>query len=285
MKSIELEKFIDQYAKSFDVCVIGKSVLGENIYAVNKQFDKSFKWVLITAGMHARENLSCDLICEFIKRAKNIKTRFNISFVPLVNPDGADLCLGDFDKVDLKQRLKLVEINGSEDFSLYKANANGVDLNNNWDANWEHNFKGTNVPSSQGFYGIKPMSEPEVLCLAEWAKSLDLFLSLSYHLKGEEIYFDFFQEGQIYERDKAIAEIFAKSTGYKIKSTQDVSSGGFKDWCVQNLKIPALTIELGDDKFRHPFPINELKSIIEKNSKVFEDIEKSLKVFKKFETR
>ena len=283
MKSSELEKFIENHCHLYDVVVIGKSVLGENIYAVNKEFDKSFKWVLVTAGIHAREHLSCDLVCELIKKMRGKKLGYNISFVPLINPDGANLCLGGISFLQKNERKRLIEINDSKDFSLYKANANGVDLNNNWDANWDMNFKNKTAPASQGFYGNAPMSEPEVQCLASWVKKLDLFLTISYHLKGEEVYFDFFQDERRYERDKTIAKVFSKSTGYKIKSTQNVSSGGFKDWCVQELKIPALTIELGNDRFSHPFPKEQLATICKQQAHFFEDVQKSLEVFNAYE--
>ena len=282
MNSKELELFLRFYGRFYDVKVIGKSVLGKNIYAVNLEMNKSFKWALVMAGIHAREHLSCDLVCEFIKRAFKKKPVFNISFVPLVNPDGANLCTLGAGELAEKDRKRLMEINGSDDFSLFKANANGVDLNNNWDANWERKFTNKTSPASQGFYGFALMSEPEVQGLARWAKSLDLFLSISFHLKGEEIYFDFFQDEKRFERDKKIAEVFAKSTGYEIKSTQDNSSGGFKDWCVQKLKIPALTIELGDDRFSHPYPKSELQNIYAKNQNFFENIEESLKIYEKY---
>ncbi len=282
MKQRELEKFLEKYKDKYEIVIIGRTVLGQNIYSVNIEFDKTYRWCLITAGIHAREHLSCNLVCEFIKRVYKKKQKYNISFVPLVNPDGVDLCCNDFSQICESEKEKLIKINGSDDFSLFKANANGVDLNNNWDANFEKKYTKRFFPSSQGFYGYKSMSEPEVKSLEKWTKKINPFLCLSYHLKGEEIYFDFFQKGKIYERDKKIAEIFAKSSGYKIKSTQEVSSGGYKDWCVQKLKIPALTIELGDDKFSHPYPKSELKNIYKKNAKLFKNIEKSLKIYQHF---
>lgn len=282
MKLSELEKFLETIERCFDVKVIGRSVLGKNLYAVNKEFDQRLPWVLIVAGMHAREHLSTDLVCKLIEDMEAKRFSFNLSFVPLVNPDGADLCIDGADTLNEDVRAKLVEINGGEDFSLFKANANGVDLNNNWDANWERKFSNKNAPSSQGFYGFEPMSEPEVISLADWTQKLNPFLTLSYHLKGEEIYFDFFQEEKRFERDTKIAQVFAKSSGYVIKSTQEKSSGGFKDWCVQKLKIPALTIELGDDKFSHPYPKSQLENIYCKNRKVFKNIRKSLKILQKY---
>ena len=280
MELKRLKEFLN-IQKDILVEIIGYSVLGQEIYAIKKEYNKNNRWALITAGMHAREHLATDLICLFLEDLKLIESLpFNIAFVPLVNPDGVELCENGTKNIDSESAKRLIEINGSKDFSLYKANARGVDLNNNWDANWEIHFTNKTKPSSQGYYGEKPMSEPEVIALANFTAKLNPFITVNYHLKGEEIYFDFFQNEEDYERDELIAKIFSQSSGYKIVKTQVVSSGGFKDWCVQKLHIPALTIELGSDKFSHPYPKQELYNIYLKNKNIFNCLENSLKIIK-----
>lgn len=278
-----LQKFIKKNRDFFEIKVIGKSVLNKNIYAINKVFDPKNEWALLTGGIHAREHLSCDFLCHYIEKLKSIPfLEYNISFVPLINPDGADFAVNGIDKYDDKIKERLITINGREDFTMYKANANGVDLNNNWDADFSKNFSRKKSPSSQGFYGYYPMSEPEVRALEEWTYILSPFITLSFHLKGEEIYYDFFQKRKRKKRDGEIAKLFAGSTGYKIRSTQNISSGGYKDWCVSNLKIPSLTIELGEDRFSHPYPKEELDNICAKHKCLFENLAKSYEIVKKY---
>lgn len=276
--------FLEKNKKNIEISSIGKSVLDKDIFVLKKEFNIDFRWALITGGIHAREHLSTDLICLLIEKLikENPSLNFNLAFVPMINPDGVDFCTNGIKSLDKKSQQNLIKINQSDDFSLYKANANGVDLNNNWDANFEIKHTTKNSPSSQGFYGYASMSEPEVVALANFTNRLNPFITINYHLKGEEIYFDFFQDKKSYCRDLEIAKVFSKSTGYKIISTQDKSSGGFKDWCVQKLKIPALTIELGNDKFFHPFPQSELSSIYEKNKNLYYCLEQSLKIFEKY---
>lgn len=263
--------------------VVGKSVLGNKIYALMLENNPSRPWAIITGGIHAREHLSCDLVCRLINDCIKRKTDIciNLAFIPLINPDGANLATGELKGLSKKRKKLLIKINNGSDFSLYKANANGVDLNNNFPANWEHNFSKQNKPGGSGFYGTKPLSEPESIALAKFTTKLKPFLTISYHLKGEEIYFDFFQSGEKYCLDKKIAQIFAKSTGYKIKSTQNSSSGGYKDWCVQN-NISALTIELGEDGFSHPYPAGEIESIYNKNKNFVNDIQKCYKLYMEY---
>lgn len=260
--------------------IIGKSVLGNNVYVLMINNNDKAPWVIVTGAIHAREHLSCDLICKFVEDylKNDIKTNVNLAFVPLINPDGANLATGEINKLSQKRQKMLKKINGSSDFALYKANARGVDLNNNFPAHWETQFFNKRKPSSSGYYGKCPLSEPESKALVKLTKKLKPFLTISYHLKGEEIYFDFFQDKQRLKRDRKMAEVFAQSTGYKIKSTQKVSSGGYKDWCVLN-KISALTIELGSDKFNHPYPQNQLEKIYIKNRNFFEDINKCYNIF------
>ena len=82
--------------------------------------------------------------------------------------------------------------------------------------------------------------------------------------KGEEIYWRFHQPLLRAARDKKLAKRIAEVTGYPLKNTP-FSAGGYKDWCVQELKIPAFTIEVGSDDRAHPLGFTELPDIIEKN--------------------
>ena len=43
------------------------------------------------------------------------------------------------------------------------------------------------------------------------------------------------------------------------------SAGGYKDWCVQKLGIPAITVEVGNDKYSHPYPYHQIDDIVAKN--------------------
>jgi hypothetical protein len=45
------------------------------------------------------------------------------------------------------------------------------------------------------------------------------------------------------------------------------SAGGYKDWCVEKLGIPAFTVEVGKDELSHPLGEETLQDIIEKNGR------------------
>lgn len=244
--------------KHFYVSIAGKTVLGRNIYRWSCIFDDARPFVLLNAGVHAREYVGCDVMIKLIELIEsdyeNLKLigTPNIIILPMVNADGIELVKRGVQSVPKDMREKLLKINnGNYDFSLYKANANGVDINNNFDAKWERQ-KGSKVPCSNGYKGKKPFSEPETQVLVQETKMFNPALTLSFHTKGEEVYYNFYQRGARYWRDRKIAKLVASTLGYKIKNVQRVSSGGYKDWCVSALKIPALTVELASDDFVHP---------------------------------
>lgn len=274
MTYLELLKNLKLLSKDYKVKVIGKTKFNRKIIAVERILNKSFSTAILVSGMHARENISADVVFEMIKNDlfKNIKN-FNLSFILIANPDGVELQADGLKAFPKKHQKNLLKINGgSSDFSMWKANALGVDINNNFDANFGTNMHSCS-PASHGYIGSHAESERETKAIVKYTKKVNPFLTISYHTKGEEIYFNFFQVGQRLKRDEKIAKRFAKSTGYKIVNVEALSSGGYKDWCVSKLKIPSLTIELGSDDLFHPITKNHLKEIYDKNKTIASDLE------------
>ncbi len=152
-------------------------------------------------------------------------------------------------------KAKLLALNGGNcDFSLWKANAAGVDLNVNFDAKWGEGKHNVRQAGGENYIGAAPFSEPETQALARFTRSLSPVLTLSYHAKGREIYYDFHQRGKARERDAAVARHAAACTDYALIEGTQGSAGGYKDWCVAALGIPALTLELASDELSHPLP-------------------------------
>lgn len=284
MNYSELLQSLKTLDKNYKVKVIGKTKFKRKIFAVEKTLDKSFSTAIFVCSVHARENIASDVVLEMIRRGLFDKIKkFNLSFVLMANPDGVELQCGNLLSFPKRTQKKLIEFNGgSRDFSMWKANANGVDINNNFDANFGFNVH-SSKPSSHGFVGKNALSEKESRAIANYTMKKNPFITISYHTKGEEIYFNFFQaEGRLL-RDEKIAKRFSKSTGYEIKNVELTSSGGFKDWCVQKLKIPSLTIELGNDCWSHPIGKDKLLKIFDKNKTIAKDLQFAYNEFIKFE--
>lgn len=282
---------------------IGSSVLNRPIVCIKIGDGK--KKLFIQSAIHAREFVTCDLLLKLIKDMLKRPPKDSVFVVPLSNPDGVCLAkngLKSFDclKEDIeacngiaffakkappsvfkikKLQKSIQKINNfSTDFSLWKANIKGVDLNVNFDAKWGTGSQNVFKPASENFVGPHPNSEPETKALAEFVKVLKPNMTISYHSKGEVIFYDFHQKGKQKKRDKLFANVISKTTGYKIQKSWR-SAGGFKDFCIEKLKIPSLTIEVGKNSLCHPITKKHLFHIYTQNQNV---IEKSLALLDSF---
>ena len=283
MDYLSLLEKIKLYRKKYHVKTLGKTKFNREIFAVELNHGDDFATAILLASVHARENITTDLLCKFLdgELFNDIKN-FNLSLVLMANPDGVELSKhGIISVPDEYQKEVLKMNNNSFDFSLWKANGRGVDINNNFDANFGTNV-GSYVPSPSGFVGDFAESEIETKILADYTRSKYTFFTVSYHSKGEEIYYNFFQDKNRLERDRKIAKHFEESTGYKIRNVEKVSSGGYKDFCVKQLKIPALTIEVGSDELEHPIGEEYLNSIFIPNQFVANDLKFAYNTFNEF---
>ena len=283
MNYYELLNKLKDYKSKFNIKVLGKTLFKRKIFAVERILNKKFATAIFVCSIHARENISTDVVCKMIDENlfDEIKN-FNIGFILMANPDGVELSQNGINSARKKYRKFLLTANnGSEDFSLWKANGRAVDLNNNFAANFGTNVH-SKIPSSSGYVGRKAESEKETKIIVKYLKKMNPFIVVSYHTKGEEIYYNFFQDNIRLERDKQIAERFAKSTGYVIKNPEKTSSGGLKDFVVQKMQIPSLTIELGSDELKHPILKESLDEIFERNKTIAKDLIFAYNVFERW---
>ncbi len=213
----------------------GKSVQERDLTVL--KVGSGSKKIFINASHHPREYMGTILTlnqAQYILEAYsnnqvidgcNIKqlldNEVSFYFMPLVNPDGVQIC-----------------VNGSP---AYYFNANKVDLNHNYAADW------TKRVTSTYSTGTSPFSEPETQAVKYLCESVEFDLTIAYHAAGDIIYWYYGQQGTAKTRDLAYANLLKETTGYSLVSPSNYksSTSGFKDWCVQTLKIPSFTIEIG----------------------------------------
>lgn len=216
----EVKSFYQSYGGK--KCVIGYSFNGREIFAFHIGSDTGRQFIS-TYAIHAREWITAKLAIKHIKIGLK---RGGGWVIPLVNPDGAVI---------------------SETMRpLWKANARGVDLNCNFDADWGSGRLNTKMRGGENCIGDCPFSEAETIALKNFTQKIRPFVTLSFHTKGEEIYWQFDGMG-----DRRGAEILASATGCRPVIIYG-SAGGYKDWCIKKLHIPAYTIECGSDNLEHP---------------------------------
>ncbi len=251
-------KFYDE--ATGEKTVYGKSVLGRNLYAV-KCGDGSPVGIALYA-IHGREFITTELaFCQY-----EVGVKGTVWFLPLVNPDGALLSEVGLESVKRGKHRKFLSSFSSEDLRLWKANARGVDLNVNFDADYGKGVKNVQKRGGENCIGDFAFSEKETQAIRSFTLKISPDYTVSYHTKGEEIYWYYHQPLCRVARDKALAEVLSNACGYPLKRTKG-SVGGYKDWCIQTLKIPAFTVETGKDEFTHPLCTEEQKEDVRNKNK------------------
>ncbi len=249
--------------------IIGGSVFGRNLYAVKMGCGRPVG--IVQYAMHGREYPVAELA--FAHYTRGI-AKGSVWLLPLVNPDGALLSQIGLSSVQKEaEKAKLLSWNGSEDFSLWKANGRGVDLNVNFPARWGTGVRNKKTAGAENYIGATPFSEPETLALKRFTEQIRPDYTVSYHTKGEEIYWYFYQSLRTCPRDKRLALALSNSTGYPLAYAKG-SAGGYKDWCIKKWGIPAFTIEAGKDCYSHPINEEGIADMIEKNQNAIYDLSK-----------
>jgi len=316
-----IDELCDRYNIILNKEVIGKSVEGRDIVGLrlhNKKdeilsFARDDKpAVLLVGGIHAREDFSVMLCMKMLEyycyyyngnnnfdgfNVKSIIDKIDMYFVPVVNPDGLNIVHKGIEASKNYEKLKCMKIWG-DDYSYWKANANGVDLNKNFDdGNWEIRIcvPGTDVPCSDRFKGFEPNSEPETAALINLCNENKFSLMVTYHCSGNCTFWaDSGTHDMFNDLDERIMDELAEKYIYgktKISTDPKIYGCGFENWFRVKMKRPAFCIELSpyqEGGKQHPDSMfDELvwrhakttglffaQKAIEVNDEIYADVEK-----------
>lgn len=257
--------------------IIGKSVWGKNLYYL--KLGKGENKILYNGAHHGMEWITSAMLMrfaeDFLKAEKNntalhgfdvraLSHKTTVYIVPMVNPDGVRLSVSGLpNRLNVQTKQRLLRINGSDSFLRWQANANGVDLNHNYDAMWHKSKEleaeyGIYSPGPTRFSGSAPESEPESRALAELARRIEFSMAIAFHSQGKVIYHGFL--GKEPPCSLQIARAFTKIAPYQLDNTEGIASyGGFKDWFVDKFNRPAYTVEVGLGQ--NPLPMTQLPQI------------------------
>jgi g-D-glutamyl-meso-diaminopimelate peptidase len=252
----ELRRLTRKYP-FISVGTIGRSVLGKPIPYL-KIGVGPFRWHF-NGACHANEWITTLLLMRFAedyanacklrlpfwgKSAKDLFARCSLWIVPMVNPDGVELVQHGL-SVKHPHYKELLQWNrGSGRFHRWKANARGVDLNDQFPANWEveRQRRGVAGPSPRDYSGAAPLSEPEALALTRFTELTDFHAVIALHTQGEEIYWNYRNEEP--PEARVWSERLALSSGYRAVYLEG-SDAGYKDWFISAFGRPGFTVEAG----------------------------------------
>ncbi|OLN23141.1 peptidase M14 [Domibacillus antri] len=260
------------------VASIGQSVMGKDIDEV--LIGNGGKRVHYNGSFHANEWITTSVIMTFLNdyalaltnqtslrglAAYRLYEQTMWSIVPMVNPDGVDLVINGLPAEEPWNDSVVSLNNGNTDFSGWKANIRGVDLNDQFPAKWEEERANhPNRPGPRDYGGERPLSEPESIAMAELTKKRDFSRVLAFHTQGKVVYWGF--ENMEPPESALISKEFGRVSGYVPVRTIE-SYAGYKDWFIQDWRRPGFTIELGEGT--NPLPITQFDEIYEESLGIF----------------
>jgi murein tripeptide amidase MpaA len=276
----DIKKLAAAYPEVVRYKVIGQSEYGRNIYAVGLGNGEAS--VYFDGSHHGREWLTTNLNMYMInKYAQFYQLRYNLDhynvretldkttiwFVPMVNPDGVTLQQKGLSAFPKSTHASLIQMNGgSTNFNRWKANGKGVDLNRQYDADWENIWYNTGKPSYKNYKGTAPMQAKETKTIVNFIYQIDPEIAVTYHSAGKILYWNFHQTDEFYSRDLAYALQLNSLTGYSlVKPAPNPSGGGLSDWFVIAFNRPGFTPEIGNYPGETNLPISEFNQTWKEN--------------------
>jgi len=264
-----------RYPDLIQVSSIGKSELGKDLTVLILGDPKAEHQVIVQASIHAREHMTAWLAMALTEywAQMDLAGCENVCFhiIPMMNPDGVAISQSGKLSGNL---LTIYQRDKAQGFTTdskavyaqtWKANAFGVDLNRNFDAGWKKNDD-RDEPSSMNYRGKTPFSAAETQALRDYTLKVDPDVTISYHATGSFIFYEYGKYTKANTAGKSLATKVNLVTGYPLYADDGTSFGGYKDWCIEDLGIPSLTIEVGCQ----PAPLNlrEINAIFARNLRV-----------------
>ncbi len=217
--------------------VIGTSVEGRVIEAFT--YGSGSQHLAFVGGIHGGYEWNSVLLAyEFMDylAANPTSTPANIrvTIIPNANPDGV------FTVIGKEGRFALSDVPAGET-AAGRFNANGVDLNRNFDCKWqpEATWRGTPVSA-----GTAAFSEPETAALRDFVVSQKPAAVVFWHSQANAVYASECRGG-ILPKTRELMTAYASAAGYKAIDTFDAYpvTGDVEGW-LASMSIPAITVEL-----------------------------------------
>ena len=253
---LDMDAMVQEYPQLLERDSIGTSELGRDIPVLRIGSAEAEYHVLLQGAIHGREHMTAWLLMAMTDHAlKNgmeklvEDTCFHI--IPMVNPDGVELSqTGRLPEASLQVYYGDIAqgfagTSMAEYAAAWKANALGIDLNRNFPAQWDGISVHRTGPSSELFQGYEPFSAAESRALRDYTYAWEWDATISYHSAGSLIFSEFGTREPVNADSRTLAQAVAAVTGYTVSSSIGMTGGGYKDWVMEELGIPSLTLEIG----------------------------------------
>lgn len=231
--------------------IIGQSVEGRDIVAYHYTADKAESEadtdvnvdteILFIGGIHGGYSWNTALVAYeamdyFEENKDSIPSNVKVTVIPTLNPDGQNKV------VKTAERFEASDVPSSTEEKIAgRFNANNVDLNRNFDCDWQ--AEGT-WQSRKVSGGTSAFSEPETEALKNYIESNDVSAVIAWYSSAGGVFTSNCHNGVLPETD-AIAEVYADASGYKKFEDFDFYevTGDMTNWLAGE-GVPAISILL-----------------------------------------
>ena len=271
----DLEALCQRHPDIVTVETIGASTQGRDIPVLRIGDPNAEYHILVQGAIHGREYATAWLVTAmadyWLDHEFYTYRDVCLHIIPMANPDGVTISqAGVLDS--LQQNIYLSDIENDHTIlypeiyaARWKANAQGVDINRNFPAGWSK-ADDRDGPSSQNYRGSEPFSTPEAVALRDYTLRHSFDVTLSYHASGSVIYWFYGKKAEVNQQSLSLALAVEGVTGYPPEKNTLAIGAGYKDWAMDALEIPSLTVEIGYGEA--PLAPVELYSIFARNYQV-----------------
>jgi uncharacterized protein YneF (UPF0154 family) len=227
-------------AQDKTVSVIGKSVGGLDINAYH--YGTGTKEILFVGGIHGGYEWNTVLVArqlmDYLKNNSSvIPAGVRVTVIPVLNPDGLKKVVGtstgSFTALDVPTRESTV-IAG-------RYNGDTVDLNRNFDCDWQSTGKWQSTTVSGG---SAPFSEPESMAMKAYVTASSPAAVIVWYSAAGGVYASNCHGG-VSDETAAIMKTYSKASGYSANDSFDfyATTGDMTNWLAK-INVPAVSILL-----------------------------------------
>lgn len=219
--------------------IIGQSVKGNDIVAYH--FGQGETNILLVGGIHGgyeanTVQLQYQLMDYLKENPQDIPDNINVTVIPTLNPDGLEKVVGTtgrFETSDISTDSKILTDG--------RFNENNVDLNRNFDCDWQKEGKWQNKTVSGG---TEAFSEPESQAFKSYIETSKPSAVVVWYSAAGGVYASNCHNGVLPET-QTITDIFAKASGYPAHKEFNFYeiTGDAVNWLAKQ-KIPAISVLL-----------------------------------------
>ncbi len=218
--------------------VIGHSVQGRDIEAVS--YGTGPNHLLFVGGIHGGYEWNAVVLAyrvmDYIQANPSvIPANLTVTIIPDVNPDAV------FKAVGKEGSFTAADVPVEKNLSVERFNANGVDLNRNFDCKWQSKSMWQNKTVSAG---TAPFSEPESVALRDFILQDNPIAVVFWHSQADGVYASQCASG-ILPGTMDLMNAYARVSGYSAIKVFDAypTTGAADDW-LASVGIPAVSVEL-----------------------------------------